>query len=79
MLEVGQIFKRNDNELCLLKLIEYDNKHYALFSVENTKMEYLFYEVLYNTNNGSFNLTLVNDDDLNNVLFEIVEEDNSEN
>lgn len=79
MLEVGQIFKRNNSELCLLKFLEFDNKHYALFSVENTKIEYLFYEIIYNSGNGSFNLSMVVDDELNNILFEMIEVENDEN
>ena len=72
MLEVGQIFIRGGIQLCVLDLIDYNSKKYALISAEDDKIEFLFYEMIHE--NGKYNLNLVSDDELNCILLEKVEE-----
>lgn len=71
MLEVGQIFKRDEYELCLIKLFMYNNVQYAMFSIENMKvnvdkLKYKFYTVNYVS--GAYQLNEVVED---NLLFEL--------
>lgn len=71
MLEVGQTFKKNGYDLCVLDLINYDGRNFALLAVEKDKLEYLFYEMIKNDNN--FDLKLVSDNETNFALFDIIE------
>ena len=71
MIEVGQIFNRNGYTLCVLDIIDYNFKKYALISVEREKVEYKFYEVIYA--NSNFHLEQVVDTSIEHALFSIVE------
>lgn len=76
MLEVGQIFNKKGKTLCVLKKLKYNNKEYALISVEDNKLEYLFYEITLIDDN--YKLNLVTDSNLEYKLFEIIEGENDE-
>lgn len=71
MFEVGQIFNRDGYEFCVLKIFDFNGKKYILFGVEKEKIEYMFYEVLYNE--SGYNLRKVVDDETNFALFEFVD------
>lgn len=71
MLEIGQIFEKNNYEFCLIDIVNYENKKYGLFSLESNKLSYVFYEILESEN--SYNLLKVNDEQLNFKLLEIFE------
>lgn len=68
----GQILNIENNNLCLLKIINYQSKVYGLFSLETNKLVYLFYEIV-DTGNG-YNLFRVVDDYLNSLLLSMFEE-----
>lgn len=74
MLQVGQIFKKNGQEYCLVDLIFYDNIQYALFLIESDKVDYKFFAI--HDDGKGYTLTEINDVELNNILFEIFEEKN---
>ncbi len=71
MFQVGQIFKRDGYELCVLDIVNYNNKYYIFTSVEKEKIEFLFYEV--EKHNTSYALKKVSDDMLEAQLFSIVD------
>lgn len=71
MLEVGQIFNKNNATYCVLDLIDYDGKNYVLFSKESDKIAYIFYEIL-ETIDG-YNLVEVDDEKINFALLDIFE------
>lgn len=73
MLEVGQIFNKDNAVFCVLDLLDYNDVHYALFSKETEKVEYLFYEIV-KVDNG-YTLVEVEDDELNFALFDLVEKE----
>ena len=66
-LEVGQIFNKNGKEYCVLELLSFNNKEYVLFSVESTKLDYLFYEII--SQHDDYRLNLVTD---NMELYELM-------
>lgn len=72
--QVGQVFNKNNNEMCLIELINYDDKCYGLFSIEGTKVTFAFYEI-YDTG-SNYKLLAITDDNLNNKLLGIFEEMN---
>lgn len=71
MFNIGQVFKKDGQEICILDIIQYENRQYAFMSVESEKLEYLFYEII-QVNQG-YNLNLVTNEDFNNILFSLVE------
>ena len=76
MLEVGHILKKNGRTFCVLDILEFNMKKYVLFSVEDTKLEFLFYEIL--PSSDGYHLNLVKDDELEFKLFELVEGEKDE-
>lgn len=70
-LEIGHIFEKNGITYCVLDILDYEGKKYILFSIEDDKLDYLFYEVEYA--NHEYILNLLTDELLINKLFEIVE------
>lgn len=74
--QVGQVFNKNNNEMCLLELINYENKLYGLFSMESNKVTFIFYEI-YDTGTN-YKLLAITDDNLNNKLLSIFEEMNND-
>jgi len=73
--KVGQVFNINGNELCLLELINYGNDLYGLFSMEDKKFSYIFYQIV--DTGSNYQLISVVDDDMNNMLMTIYEEMNA--
>lgn len=71
-LEIGHQFNKDGIIFCVLDIIDYDMKQYALFSAEYEKLDYIFYEV--NRINNDYNLKRVDDESLIYELFKIVEE-----
>lgn len=71
MFKVGQIFNKEGKEFCLLEIINYNNCVYGFFSIEDKKLDYIFYEIK-QTEMG-YNLNVVVDKNLNNILFSLVE------
>ena len=76
MLEVGQVFKRNDYELCLIELFIHNNVQYAMFSIENmkkndNKLNYKFYTVNYVAD--GYDLNEVVDEHLLFTLYDMFE------
>lgn len=76
MLEVGQIFRKNDQIYCVIDVLDFNMKKYVLFSVESdgeeeNELDYSFYEIV--KNNSNFELSLVMDENINYELFKIVE------
>ena len=77
-LQIGQIFERENKELCLLDFVDYENQKYALFSIEDkdanskNKLYYNFYKI--EQLSGGYKLYVVDDDSLNNYLLSICEE-----
>lgn len=76
MLEVGQVFNKNDKVFCVLDIIDFNMKKYALFSVESDKLDYVFYEVI--ANEDGYNLNVVNDNKIIFELFNIIEGEKDE-
>ena len=66
MLEVGQTFKKNKLLYTVLDIFAYNNKYYALFSIEGKKLNYIFYEV--RENNG-YDLKEVKEQELLNIFY----------
>lgn len=71
MIEVGQIFQRKGYSLCVLDILDYNQKKYALFSVEREKVEYKFYEIMFD--NAGYHLEQITDTEVENALFSIVD------
>ena len=71
MFQIGQIFVKNGIEFCLIELVNYDGNLYGFFSVEDKKIDYIFYEMK-QTETGC-KLVAVVDENLNNILFSMVE------
>lgn len=73
--KVGQIFEKEGKKLCLIEIIEYSGETYGLFSVEDVKFYYIFYQLI--DTGINYNLIPVLDETLNNVLLGIFERKNS--
>ena len=71
MLEVGQFFNKNGSIYGVLDIIKLDNNEYVFMSVEkNNKLDYRFYQAKYKEDKLSYNLSLVEDENLKMKLIE---------
>ena len=71
MLEVGHVFSKNGYTLCILNVLDYNEKKYVFVAAEKEKIEYLFYEIIF-TDVG-YKLVEVLDEPTMFALFELVE------
>ena len=73
MLEVGKEIIRDGKTYCVLDFLRYHGKNYVLFSVEDNKIDYVFYEIVSQDEKG-YNLELVTDRLIKSVLFGLFED-----
>lgn len=71
MLEIGKTFNKNGYDFCVLDLIDYYGKKYALFSKEKDNISFEFYEIL--ENSDGYSLILVTNEELKFNLLSMVE------
>ena len=71
MFRIGQVFNKDGYDFCILDLIDYNGKKYALLSVEKEQIEYLFYEIVHNED--GYELIHIYDNEIEFALFNIFE------
>jgi len=70
MFEVGQVFKKNGIEYCVVDILQCDNKDYLLISNAANKIDFEFFEVR-RPDDNHYELLTIHNDAINNKLFDI--------